>query len=119
VAAGSGLAKPFASNTRPVTVVPLNALAPPPCPRSGSRMMAGLQAVSTDNKGGTATRAAIAAASDMIRLFMAVLPLPAAADRPHAMSRHRPGYGRAAIGLRPGRQPAATEEPAGRVHHVL
>ena len=37
-------------------------------------MMAGLQAASTDNKGGTATRAAIAAAGDMIRLFMAVLP---------------------------------------------
>ena len=112
----AGCTKPFASNTRPVTVVPLNALAPPPCPRSGSRMMAGLQAASSDTKGGTATSAAVAAAaaaaSDMIRLFMAVLPLPVAAGRPHAMSRRRPGCGRAAIRLRPGRQPAVAEELA-------
>src|SRR5437762_9532029 len=91
-------------------------LAPPPYPRSGSRMMADLQAASTDTKGGTATSAAIAAAaaaaSDMIRLFMAVLPLPVAAGRLHAMSRRRPGCDHAAIRLRPGHQPAVAEELA-------
>ena len=64
-------------------------------------MMAGLQAASTDTKRGTATSAAIiaaaAAASDMIRLFMAVLPLPAAADPDYGMAWPRAGHGVIAI----------------------
>src|SRR5262249_6168120 len=75
----AGWTLPFASTTSPTTVVSLNAVAPPPNPRSGSRMMAGRQAAAAaGTEGGTAVSpaviaAAAAAAHDMIRVLMALL----------------------------------------------
>jgi len=88
----AGWILPFASNTRPTTVVPLNAVAPPPYPRSGSRMMAAEQVVAADaadavDDATSRVPASPAAAANVLRCALTEVPFPCGGRRGHL----RPG----------------------------